>query len=49
MVLRLPRSPAWLPWVLLGVAALGLLLPWLQAPVASDESFAHQWGRPWRP
>lgn len=29
----------WLPWVLLGIATLGLLLPWLLAPVASDERY----------
>src|SRR5690606_11750393 len=39
VVRRLPRSPMWLPWVLLGIATLGLLLPWLLAPVAWDERY----------
>lgn len=35
----LRRAPSWLPWVLLLVAVVGLLLPWLLAPVASDERY----------
>jgi len=29
----------WLPWVLIAVGAVGLLLPWLLSPVASDERY----------
>ncbi len=35
----LRRAPSWLPWVILLVAVVGLLLPWLLAPVASDERY----------
>ncbi|HKX66186.1 MAG TPA: hypothetical protein VJN29_03090 [Intrasporangium sp.] len=39
MTRLLQRAPSWLPWVLLLVAVVGLLLPWLLAPVASDERY----------
>ena len=39
MTRLLRRVPTWLPWVLLLLAVVGLLLPWLLAPVASDERY----------
>lgn len=36
---RALSRPPWVPWVLLTVGAFGLLLPWLLAPVPSDERY----------
>ena len=39
MIRTLQRVPAWLPWLLVAIGAVGLLLPWLLSPVNSDERY----------
>lgn len=43
----LRRLPAWTVWVTLGIGFLGLLLPWVLAPVTSDERY-HYPAAPYR-